>query len=78
MSEVGTNCHKCNLCKTSTNHDTSCSKCWKYDLYAHQEAICQYISKKYFLTCKLKKGKYEDYKKLSLKYSKFLMNYDFF
>lgn len=69
------------LYKTWKNHSVFYSKSWKCDSYVDWEAFCQYILKKHCITCKLKKGKYGDYKELLPKYTtqnKFLINKIFF
>lgn len=54
--------HKCDSCKTPKNHSAPCSKSRKCDSYGYQEqeVICQCVSKKYCVTCELKKGKCGD------------------
>lgn len=50
--------HQCNICKLPKNHGFfHCFKKWKCDLCLYQESICQYIIKKYYVICYLKKKK---------------------
>lgn len=48
---------------------TNCLKSWKWDVYTYWEEICQYVSKKYYTTCFIKKEKYADCEELSSKYA---------
>lgn len=41
----------------------------KYNACAYKEKNCQYVAKKYCITCVVKNGKYANYKELPLKYT---------
>lgn len=57
-----------NLYKAPQLYNTpNCSKSWKYNIYAYREEYCQCISKKYYATYAIKKGKCADYKELTPK-----------
>lgn len=60
--------HKYNTYKMPKNQISfNYSKIQKYNSCAHQESICQYVTKKYCVTYLIKKGKYIDYEDLPLK-----------
>lgn len=61
--------HKYDICKFFRQCSfTTCSKIRKCDMGMHGKKICQYVSKKYYAICSIKKRKCEDYKDLPSKY----------
>ena len=74
--EVAANCkicvkrHKYETCKAYKQCSSiNCSKSRKCNACAYWEEICQYVSKKYYATCSIKKEKCVDYEDLPFKYT---------
>lgn len=60
--------HKYNICKAPKNHNSiSYSKSKKCDEYVYWKLICECVTKKYYITCLVKKRKYLDCEDLFLK-----------